>query len=439
MDVTLKDGDQLDHQKFRSLIPKDIYDLLTQISREGFSLTLVGGAVRDYLRTGVLPTDFDFELRHTFEYDEADWTFRVNRLGERLREIYRYQVEFLSFSILRISWNQLAYDVELGPARIEKYEEGESFGHSDFKETLVSNAPYSQTFARRDFTINALGIEFRTPMTEDEFVFVDPFNGVEDLKNRTLRPCGDNFAKDPVRFCRAIRFAKKYDFNYSTELEDKFKEFNLKHLSLFYFFRESFKGDFFAFVNEFYSLAEKHDLPLPKAIEGLSFLRGRGKEGLSLSNPEEVLELFIFGDFDSPLEEDLIRSFCKSAKVSISLMESLKSLNGHLNALKNFSVKEFKVKFKNMNFEEFLKIKELDSLKAIQQFNSRFGKEKVKCLSKVNKVLYSHYLEIYDLFPSSLMGKELFEEYSKKEDVKPQERGVLLLFCHLKSVEKRWL
>jgi len=438
MDMTLKDGDQLEHQAFRSLIPKDIYDLLTQISREGFSLTLVGGAVRDYLRTGELPTDFDFELRHTFDYDEADWTFRVNRLGERLREIYRYQVEFLSFSILRVSWNQVNYDVELGPARIEKYEQGESFGHSDFKETLVSNAPYEQTFARRDFTINAMGIEFRTPMTENEFIFVDPYNGIEDLKSRSLRPCGENFAKDPVRFCRAIRFAKKYDFEYSKELEEAFRTFNLTHLSLFYFLRESFKGDFFAFVDEFFALSGRHGLHLPEQIEKLSFIKGRGREGLKLSSPEEALQFFIFGDSDSSLEEESIRYFCKSAKISISLMDSFKSLYGHLTALRYFSAKDFKAEFKKMNFHEFLELEGLDALKAIQKFNSRFGKEKVSFLVRVNSSLYSLYLEVYDLFPAALMGKELFEEYLEKEAVKNEERGLLLLFCHLKVVEKRW-
>ena len=65
----LKDGTIIS-ENFRKLFPEDVYELIIQISRQGFGLTLVGGAVRDYFLNGNLSKDLDFELRHSFEYDE---------------------------------------------------------------------------------------------------------------------------------------------------------------------------------------------------------------------------------------------------------------------------------------------------------------------------------------------------------------------------------
>jgi len=62
--------------------------------------------------------------------------------------------------------------------------------------------------ARRDFTINAMG------MGRDG-QFIDHFGGIADINNGIIRTVGDpqvRFAEDYLRMLRAIRFAARFDF-----------------------------------------------------------------------------------------------------------------------------------------------------------------------------------------------------------------------------------
>ena len=67
----------------------------------------------------------------------------------------------------------------------------------------VESGTIFDDLARRDFTINAMAIDCDT----DEFL--DPHNGMEDLRNNTLRFVGDPLARiteDGLRIMRAFRF-----------------------------------------------------------------------------------------------------------------------------------------------------------------------------------------------------------------------------------------
>jgi len=62
--------------------------------------------------------------------------------------------------------------------------------------------------ARRDFTINAMAVEFTKNNCSGELI--DPFNGQKDLESRIIRAVGDpivRFKEDYLRTIRACRFA----------------------------------------------------------------------------------------------------------------------------------------------------------------------------------------------------------------------------------------
>ncbi len=156
--------------------------------RLNIKIFLVGGPLRDlFLKKRVL--DFDLAI-------DGDLKKFGSLLAERLKGRFIYHPQFLTGKVIYNS-----NYIDIAHLRDEIYEQPGALPKViPIKDIVVD-------LKRRDFTINA----FAYDLLEDKII--DPFSGIDDLKNRIIRILHErSFIDDPTRIFRAIRFAKRFNF-----------------------------------------------------------------------------------------------------------------------------------------------------------------------------------------------------------------------------------
>ncbi|WP_418603327.1 HD domain-containing protein [Hwangdonia sp.] len=192
---------------YKTALKHSIFKIISQSAKTlKLDSYVIGGFVRDYILKRGTAKDIDIvAIGSGIEL--------AKQVAKNLPNKPKVQI-FKTYGTAMLRYDDI--EIEFVGARKESYNENS-------RNPIVENGSLQDDQNRRDFTINALALD----LSEDKFGdLLDPFNGIEDLKNQIIKtPLNPDitYSDDPLRMMRAIRFATQLDF--------KIEEDSLKSIS----------------------------------------------------------------------------------------------------------------------------------------------------------------------------------------------------------------
>ena len=181
---------------YKSALQNTIFEVISKASVElNVESYVIGGFVRDLLLGRKVKKDIDIVA-------VGSGIELALKVSELLPKKPKVQV-FKNYGTAMLRFEDT--EIEFVGARKESY-------HFESRNPVVENGTLEDDQNRRDFTINALALSLNTNNFGD---LVDPFDGVLDLENKTIKTPLDpdiTYSDDPLRMMRAIRFATQLGF-----------------------------------------------------------------------------------------------------------------------------------------------------------------------------------------------------------------------------------
>ncbi|HEY9905979.1 MAG TPA: hypothetical protein V6D18_00050 [Thermosynechococcaceae cyanobacterium] len=218
--------------RLRQRLQPALWQLLTiaaqQAQTQDWQLYLVGGAVRDLLRSvlsreellssddleqGLLLQDIDLVVDGGARSTNAGAGVKLARSLQAAYPQARLEIHS-KFQTAAVIWsndpNLQSLGVDIATARTEFY----AYPAAN---PQVQPGSIRQDLYRRDFTINALAIRLTEPRSGE---LLDFFGGWRDLQSQEIRVLHANsFIEDPTRIFRAVRFATRLGFRLEAQTE----------------------------------------------------------------------------------------------------------------------------------------------------------------------------------------------------------------------------
>ncbi len=409
------------NQSFSSVVPDEVQAILLQLVQNDIIPVAVGGVARDFLFGKGSFLDWDFEIRCK---DGCDFD-----LPQKLKSLFSDQVQDLGFGVLRLKTPTMQLEFSL-PRREEfplelHHLNKKPLGHKDVEIILDSSMSFEESFKRRDLTINAIGFKFEN----DAWTMIDPYQGAADIENKIARPVSQDFAFDPVRYLRAIRFKILFNLEFSKEMNEAFDASNLAVASDHYLLYESTKAGFFPFMRQFFDLVEQHKTKIPEEWEELKFLQYN-----------EMPALFC------PPDQLLLQATWQGPWTLSDLGKLERFLKLRRGRAKHFVTgKDFVSDFSEIDWSDKLsKWKQTAWIDLVQDelflkcveghkhFDSWVVAEEQLLVELYQKELAS-FIAWRSIFSRSLKGSEAFSKNQKADEVLPSQRSIYKIYCHLKA------
>ena len=203
-------------EAFEPDLPKRLLAIAGEIREAGGRAFLVGGWVRDALLG-----------KDCREYDVEVYDLTQDELVPILKKYGRTNLVGKAFGVIHLAMKGLSLDFSF-----PRTESKVGYGHRGFVVHTDEKLSFKEAALRRDFTINAMGMEL------PELTLCDPYGGIEDLKKGLLRHVGPAFVEDSLRILRGVQFASRFALTLAPETVELCKTLSLADLSIERLFEE---------------------------------------------------------------------------------------------------------------------------------------------------------------------------------------------------------
>ncbi|MCF0225066.1 MAG: CCA tRNA nucleotidyltransferase [Fibrobacter sp.] len=206
----------LEGEQFEPELPSRLLKIAEDIEQAGGRAYLVGGWVRDALLA-----------KNCRDYDVEVYDLEQDELLPILSKYGKPNLVGKAFGVIHLAMKGESLDFSF-----PRTESKVGYGHKGFLVKTDARLSFKEAALRRDFTINAMGMQLPS------LRLCDPYNGVEDLKQKCLRHVGAAFAEDSLRILRGVQFASRFDLTLAPETVEMCRTLSLDDLSVERIFEE---------------------------------------------------------------------------------------------------------------------------------------------------------------------------------------------------------